>query len=1118
MSSEPGATIRGELELEADLLRVCERIFTSATDLMAVVDDGLRLRLANRQFLDAFALNDDQAFGCPLDEFVGSLCVQQLHQSRTQRAPPEAVAELRELIEVPSLGRRYFQILHHPLLDRHRRVCGAILTFRDISDRPADQDEPPVGDRRFRELVETFRQGVVVYSNTKILFANEAFATMHGYASVSELLDQTEFSSLVAPHELPRLRSYEAARQRGYGAPSQFEYEALRRDGSRLILAAHARNIDWAGTPALQCLVIDLTEQRKAAAALERSEARYRSLVEGATQGMIVHRRWKPLFANDAFARLHGYECAADVYAMYSVLQLCAAADRPRLQQLESRQLDGGGVVDQTEYEGRRRDGESITLQMSARIVDWEGEPAVEATVVDITDRARAERLLTVQRSTLELVATGAPLDQMTEQVCREVELLVPNSVCTVMLIARNRLMLVAGPNVPARLHAYLSEHGMGLDNGLCGTAALTGEPVYLSSTYDEPMLFAMKPILEECGIRACWSIPIRSGQGTLLGTFAVGRLVQGNPSEYERRILEMAAHLAGIAIERHRVLAAVRIRERQYRALYDESPAMFLRVDEAGQIESVNDFGARSLGYAVDELAGRDAASLFEVDEQSTFRAWIAECFAGFGEVHGWEGCARRRNGSSLWVRVTGRVTEDDRSGRSLLLVCEDVTEARMLSEQLAYEVSHDALTGLVNRREFEHRLSRAIESARREGAEHALCYLDLDQFKVINDTCGHVAGDELLRQLGEELQHKVRRHDTLARLGGDEFGVLLENCSLDQATRIARKILEEISDKRFAWADRSFNVGASVGLVPISAESGTMTELLKEADSACYLAKDAGRNRIHLYSPNDDRLAHRKGEMHWASRITQALQEDRFALFWQPIRAVSSDEKECVRVELLLRMIEENGEIVSPGRFLPAAERYNLISRLDRWAVRSAFSWFATQGPRASELDYFALNLSGQSLGDEGFLEFIQQQLSEPGISGDCVCFEITETAAISNLTSARRFIGALKAIGCRFSLDDFGSGLSSFAYLKSLPVDYLKIDGAFVRDVVTDPVDLAMVRSINDMGHALGKRTVAEFVEGAAILRTLKDEVGVDYGQGYHFGRPRPLDELAQRSDQV
>ena len=582
-------------------------------------------------------------------------------------------------------------------------------------------------------------------------------------------------------------------------------------------------------------------------------------------------------------------------------------------------------------------------------------------------------------------------------------------------------------------------------------------------------------------------------------------------------RLSESNARLEQEVAERKKAEEALRASERRYRALYNDKPSMFFTVAADGTILSANRFGATHLRYAVDELVGLPMASLHPRVEAPMVKGNLKKCLENPDAVYRWELRKVRRDGNVLWVRETARMVRDTEGKPTVLLVCEDVTEAHRLSEQLSYQASHDSLTGLVNRRAFEQRLERVIQTAKNNRSNHAVCYLDLDQFKVINDTCGHVAGDDLLRQLGGILQSQVRRRDTLARLGGDEFGVLMKDCSLTQAMGVASALHKTIEDFRFFWQDKTFSIGVSMGLVPIDATSESITEVLSAADSACYAAKDAGRNRVHVYHVEDAELARRQGEMQWVARITRALEEERFHLYFQPIMPIEGRTNQGEHYELLLRMEDESGEFALPGAFLPAAERYNLSGKLDRWVIRTAFHCLTRNPSQLKGLGLCAINLSGQSLGDDEFLRFVVREFDESGIDPKKICFEVTETAAIANLSGATRFIQTLQGKHCRFALDDFGSGLSSFAYLKNLPVHFLKIDGVFVKDIVDDPIDFAMVKSINEIGQVMGKQTIAECVESAAILERLR-EIGVDYAQGYYVGAPRPITELFGPQDRV
>jgi len=462
---------------------------------------------------------------------------------------------------------------------------------------------------------------------------------------------------------------------------------------------------------------------------------------------------------------------------------------------------------------------------------------------------------------------------------------------------------------------------------------------------------------------------------------------------------------------------------------------------------------------------------------------------------------------GKEFAVEVTASpILDRERMVVGVVIIFHDVTELRGLANKVSYQATHDALTGLINRREFERRLALLLESARQENKAHALCYIDLDQFKIVNDTCGHVAGDELLRQLTALLQARVRERDTLARLGGDEFGILLGNCRLDKAEEIAEEFCRTVKEFRFVWQEKSFEIGASIGLVAIEADSSSTADLLSAADSACYVAKDKGRNRVYVYQPDDEELVARHGEMQWVSRINQALEENRFELFYQPIVPLQNT-KEQMHVEVLLRMRDEDGKLIFPMAFIPAAERFDLMPAIDRWVVRNVFSFCEASGRDGIT---YAVNLSGASLSDVGLMGYLREQFATYDVRPCSISFEITETAAISNLSEAIYFISELKMLGCSFSLDDFGSGLSSFAYLKNLPVDYLKIDGGFIRTIVDNPIDRAMVESINHIGHVMEIKTIAEFVENDEIYKCVKD-LGIDYAQGYHISKPQPLTDL-------
>lgn len=432
---------------------------------------------------------------------------------------------------------------------------------------------------------------------------------------------------------------------------------------------------------------------------------------------------------------------------------------------------------------------------------------------------------------------------------------------------------------------------------------------------------------------------------------------------------------------------------------------------------------------------------------------------------------------------------------------VLHDVTTLRAMSSQLSYQARFDGLTGLINRYEFDRKAQAAISEAASGGHVHCLAYLDLDQFKIVNDTCGHMAGDVLLKELATNIKAKLRSSDTLARLGGDEFALLLMGCSLDKAQEIVNGLLQTVQDYRFTYDSKVFKVGASIGLIEISPNHNyTLSDLISRVDSACYAAKGDGGNRIHVYRPDDMQLKNHNNQLQWVSRIHTALEKNQFVLYMQPLKSLQANvEEHC---ELLIRMRSEEGILYPPSSFLPAAERYRLMPLIDRWVVAEALAAIARKGAHFNTL--YAINLSGQSLSQDDFLDYVITQIKQHRVDTKRLCFEITETAVITNLDKARQFMQALRKIGCRFSLDDFGSGLSSFAYLKNFEVDFLKIDGMFVKGIVNNKIDRAMVDSINNVGHVMGLHTIAEFAENQDIIQVLK-EIGVDYAQGYGVAMP-------------
>ncbi|NYZ64170.1 EAL domain-containing protein [Luteimonas deserti] len=531
--------------------------------------------------------------------------------------------------------------------------------------------------------------------------------------------------------------------------------------------------------------------------------------------------------------------------------------------------------------------------------------------------------------------------------------------------------------------------------------------------------------------------------------------------------------------------------------------------VDLAGTITFLNAAAEQLTGWAHEEALGRNCSQvlqLAEEDRAGTVLDLVSSAVrAGVPLQLGEHALLVRRDGEVFSVEGSlAPLIDGGAQAAGVVIAFRDVSPSRRMAAELSYQARHDPLTGLVNRIEFDRRLRAALRGASKRGAPYSLLYLDLDQFKVVNDTCGHTAGDELLRQVSTMLRTVLRKDDVLARLGGDEFGVLLENSAPEVSRATADALRRAASDLSFGWQGKRFPVAVSIGQVDFNDASMTPIELLSTADAACYVAKDQGRNRVHTYRPQDEAMARRYGEMEWIGRLNRALEDDRLQLHAQPI--YSLHDGSVLHCEVLLRLRDIDGALVMPMAFIPAAERYGLMPTLDRWVIRTVLARLARPDEPGDRV--YAINLSGASLADETMGAYVRDVFTSTGVDPARICFEVTETAAVGNLAQASALMADLKTMGCAFALDDFGSGMSSFAYLKHLPIDFLKIDGGFVRDLLIDPIDQAMVEAINHIGHVMGLRTIAEFAEDDGIVTRLR-EIGVDYAQGYALARPAPLD---------
>jgi diguanylate cyclase (GGDEF)-like protein/PAS domain S-box-containing protein len=607
------------------------------------------------------------------------------------------------------------------------------------------------------------------------------------------------------------------------------------------------------------------------------------------------------------------------------------------------------------------------------------------------------------------------------------------------------------------------------------------------------------------------------------IGAFGIGTFGDEGPSAPQPWQIEYLGAVAGhvsVAVDRIQFLEA---QQQTEGALFQAKERLqvtlnaivdgVISVERDGRVDYLNPIAERMLGFVVTEAVGRPLAELLHLRDEQGRSAALPEAGTALRVL------APPGGGEPRLVEVScTAIRNEEGQPHGNVVVLHDVTEQRRLLRRIEHQAWHDELTGLPNRRAFERALAGAVDDARRNGGTHMLVYLDLDEFKVVNDTCGHAAGDELLRQLSRRLSGRLAEQLgpvaagadgrwLLARLGGDEFGLLLRDEDTRAAALLAESLQDLVNRYRFQWSDQAFRVGVCLGLAVIDRLCSGVDALLQAADGACYMAKDSGRNRIQIYDFNDPELARRYGAMQWVSRIESALAEDRFTLYAQTIAPLQS-AGEGLAFEVLLRLRDESGHIAMPAAFMPAVERYHLAARVDEWVVGNTLRWLAARA--TGEVSHCAINVSGHTVGDPAMLSRIVALLDASGVPPASLCFEMTETAAVAHIAQAEAFIRSVRARGCHVALDDFGSGMASFAYLKQLPVDVLKVDGLFVRQLENEPVNQAMVRAIHDVARVMGLHTVAEFAETAAAIEWLR-ALGIDHAQGYAIARPRPIDEL-------
>jgi len=930
-------------------------------------------------------------------------------------------------------------------------------------------------------------------------------------------------------------------------------------------------------------------------------EGALRLLADDNPAGMIVHRRHAPLYVNAAWASTHGYR-VEDVVAMPSLLGFLAPEERPRMQTYAAERLAGRDVPSRYTYQGLHRDGSRLWIEALVKLINWQGEPAVMNTIIQVDTERDAERIAVMERVRRDQQLYLAVLSQVQDRISvidAEYRYRFSNQRnldvygLTLADVIGRPVQEIVGPERFARARPNIDRalrggavnyvHDVTLRDGSAGWVDVSMRPFRPDGQRIEGVVVTMRDITElhEAGEALAHNeARLRSvldhAPALIFLKDLDGRFQEVNPEflrlygmdrervlgrtvhelfpaaearefvDHDRRVIESGAAtereirirrrdglhvysatkfpildetgavvgVGGMELdvtERRQALDAMAESERRLSTLMSNLPGMTYRARNLGgttHTEFVSEGCLALTGYTPQEacaMAQPFVLGITHPEDRASTRAAITEARLA-GRPFQLRYRIVTRAGEVRWVWEQGRATPLGGETFTLEGFVFDISDSHELSRRLEHQARHDPLTDLLNRRAFEELLDDVVARNRDSSREAALIYLDLDRFKVVNDACGHAAGDELLRQITTRMQAAVRQRDVLARLGGDEFALLLEHCPMEQARQVAEKLRVTVQEFRFVWQQQVFSVSASIGLVPITGQCGSAGELMVRADNACYAAKDEGRDRIHVYAAADDGADRVSGQTRWLGRIEAALNDDALVLLADPVVPLAPPGAAPEHYEVVLRMPDGDGGLVPPAGFMPVAERYGLAARIDRWVLSRTLERLAD----ARGAHRVSINVSERTIDDEGFPEFVRRELERTGIEGDRIGFEVTETLAITILSSAGAFTEGLRRQGCRFCLDDFGSGLSSFSYLKALPVDFVKIDGRFVREVSGDDVDRAVVQSISDIGRALGKRIIATAVHDAGVLKQVR-EAGVDLAQGNAVATCRGLDTL-------
>jgi len=871
----------------------------------------------------------------------------------------------------------------------------------------------------------------------------------------------------------------------------------------------------------------DVTDRRRDEAALRESEERFRDLIEGSIQGILIHRDFRPLFANRAIAEILGYSGPEDILAMDSIAPLFRPRELARLRAYNEARQRGEPSPARYELEAVRRNGDSVILENSARRVTWQGEPAVQATFVDVTERRRAEEELQY-RVLFETLITNISasfinlgpeeIDAGIDDALRNIGRFAAADRSYVFLFSDDKSTFSNTHEWSAEgvARAYAELRDVPCSRMPWFMERQTrGELLHVPQVEDLPaQAEAERELLRRHSVRSLVCVPMVA-RGHVIGYLGFDVVREEKSWSHDViALLRIVGEIFANALERKRTQAALRRSEQRFRDFAETAADWFWETDTSFRFTYCAGRYREVLGIGPERIIGRTRAELIaEFCEDAEEVERRAAAFSGRERFDGVEFTWVRPDGTKRVVSVSGRpIRHEDGGLAGYRGAGRDVTEAHRLAQRIAHQAAHDALTGLANRREFMRRLENALAGARRHGTAYALCYLDLDRFKIVNDAAGHAAGDELLRQVSSVLASKVRSRDTLARLGGDEFSLLLENCPLGKAREVGESLIAAVSDFRFTWESQSFRIGVSIGIVPVTADADNIETLLTRADIACYTAKDLGRNRVQVYAPGDAEFARREGEIVRAAELREALESGCFRLFCAPVRALRPGDAASERYALTVRLDDGHGELLCAETFAPAAERYGIMDEIDRFVVRSALQ-ARTELAAHGATPHLTVPLSRASLGDERLADFVGERLKATGVPPGSVCFELTLTEGQHQLEHAPGVLAAVSDLGCEIALAGFGGGIGSLTCLKRYPVDYVQIDGRLVRNVATEHVDRSVVSALAGLAGTLGLRTVVTEVDSEALLLQLQ-EIGIDFARGRAVGEPEDIAALTAR----